>query len=80
MHKYRTDIIINYLGVFYSFAKGKYILDEDFAFITQFSKKANKDLNDLPVFMVIKNNQVYFLSKGYTIGIGKQMIKHIQRI
>ncbi|NOQ27318.1 MAG: transglutaminase domain-containing protein [Bacteroidales bacterium] len=60
--------------------KTKYLLDEDFAFLSQFSKEVNKDLSELPVFMVIKNNQVYFLSKGYTIGIGEQMIKLIQRI
>ena len=57
-----------------------YLLDEDFAFLTQFSKEGNKDLSELPVFMVVKNNRVYFLSKGYTIGIGEQMIKLIQRI
>jgi hypothetical protein len=61
-------------------AKTKYLLDKDSNLLTQFSNEMNKELSEMPVFMVIKNDQVYFLSQGYTIGIGEQMIKLIQRL
>ena len=41
-------------------------------------KQTSTKLNDYPVFIVIKDNKVYFLSKNYTFGIGEQIIKVIQ--
>ena len=41
-------------------------------------KQTSTKLNDYPVFIVIKDNKVCFLSKNYAFGIGEQIIKVIQ--
>jgi hypothetical protein len=56
------------------------ILDENFKLLEKTATELEKELTNFPVFMITKNDQVYFLSKGYTIGIGEQMIKVIQKI
>jgi hypothetical protein len=60
--------------------KAHYLLDEDFKLLNEISVDIGKPLNDLPIFLIIKDTNVYFLSQGYTIGIGEQMIKVIQKI
>ena len=53
-----------------------YIVDEkDFL-----SAELKIEQQEFPLFMVVKDNHVYFSSKGYTIGIGEQMIKIIQKL
>ncbi|MCD4832549.1 MAG: transglutaminase-like domain-containing protein [Bacteroidales bacterium] len=61
-------------------AKTIYLLDENFDLLKQISKELNQEMHNYPVFFVIKNGEVYFISKGYTIGIGEQMIKIIQKV
>lgn len=53
-----------------------YLVDEN----EQLNKRLKIGKQDYPLFMVVKEDKVYFLSKGYTIGIGEQMIKIIQMI
>jgi hypothetical protein len=60
--------------------KTKYLIDKDFEILQNLSENLNQELADLPVFVVIIDNKVYFLSEGYTIGIGEQIIKVIQKI
>ncbi len=60
--------------------KTKYLVDNNFGILNQLSEKLNQELTDLPVFIVMINNKIYFLSEGYTIGIGEQMIKVIQKL
>jgi len=60
--------------------KTHYLLDNEFNLLKRISNEIGKELSDYPIFMITKNDQVYFLSKGYTIGIGEQMIKVIQKI
>jgi hypothetical protein len=35
---------------------------------------------DLPLFIVVKNNAVYYISEGYRVGIGEQLIKTIKKL
>ena len=60
--------------------KTKYLIDKDFKILQNLSENLKQELTDLPVFIVIKDNNIYFLSEGYTIGIGEQIIKVIQKI
>jgi transglutaminase superfamily protein len=60
--------------------KAKYLFDNNFGILKQLSEELNQELTDLPVFIVMKDNKIYFLSEGYTIGIGEQMIKVIQKL
>jgi hypothetical protein len=57
-----------------------FVLDENFGLMKKIAKDLGKELNDFPIFMIVKDDKVYFLSKGYTIGIGEQMIKTIQQL
>lgn len=56
------------------------IIDDEFSLKNKLAGELHKELKDFPVFIITKNEQVYFVSKGYTIGIGEQMIKTIQEI
>ena len=58
----------------------EYITDPEFVMLDEISEKMGKEFNDFPVFVVLKDNKIYFISKGYTIGISEQMIKIIQKI
>lgn len=60
--------------------KTKYLPDQNFDILKNLSNNLGKKLSDYPVFIVIKNNKLYFLSEGYTIGIGEQLIKTIQKM
>jgi len=52
------------------------LIDNDFKLLKSF-----KDENiDLPLFIVVKGNGVYYLSEGYQIGIGEQLIKAIKKL
>ncbi|MCK7536347.1 MAG: hypothetical protein MZV63_37880 [Marinilabiliales bacterium] len=42
-------------------------------------KSIRADNVDLPLFIVVKNNAVYFVSEGYRVGIGEQLIKTIKK-
>ena len=57
----------------------KYVFDKDAQLLSAISDQMNKDFKDFPVFMIVKENKVYFLSTGYTIGIGEQIIKLIRK-
>ena len=35
---------------------------------------------NLPLFIVVKDNKVYYISEGYQIGIGEQLIKTIKKL
>jgi len=43
-------------------------------------KTFNPENIDLPLFIVVKNNEVYYISEGYQIGIGEQLIKTINKL
>ena len=58
----------------------KYLIDSDFKLLTDISNTSNRTLNNLPVFLVVNQGKVYFISEGYTIGIGEQLIKTIQQL
>ena len=58
----------------------EYLIDSDFKLLTDISTASKQPLNHLPVFLVVQNGNVYFLSEGYTIGIGEQLIKTIQQL
>ncbi len=60
--------------------KVKYVIDQDFEFLKTIKESTGKSLNNLPVFVVSKGENIYFISSGYTIGIGEQMIKVIQNL
>jgi len=57
----------------------KYIYDEDFQILKKISRQMGKSFKDFPIFMIVKEGKVYFLSTGYTIGIGEQIIKLIHK-
>ncbi|MGE0088477.1 MAG: transglutaminase family protein [Bacteroidales bacterium] len=52
------------------------LADDDFKILQSF--KTEKV--DLPLFIVVQNNKVYYLSEGYQIGIGEQLIKTIKKL
>jgi len=58
----------------------EYLIDSDFKLLKDISNVSNRTLNDLPVFLVFNDDKVYFISEGYTIGIGEQLIKTIQQL
>ena len=60
--------------------KTNFITNSNITLINSLLKNLNAGSSVMPVFFVVKNNNVYFLSKGYTIGIGEQIIKTIQKI
>lgn len=60
--------------------KTKYLHDQHNDLLKHLSIGLGKGLTDLPVFLILKNDKVYFLSEGYTIGVGEQMIKTIQSL
>ncbi len=60
--------------------KTKYLVDNNFGILKQLSEELNQELTDLPVFIVMKDNKIYFLSEGYSIGVGEQIIKVIQKL
>jgi len=35
---------------------------------------------DFPLFVVVKNNEIFYISEGYQIGIGEQLIKTINKL
>jgi len=57
-----------------------YLLDKDFKLLNKISENIGQPLDEFPIFLIVKENEVYFLSEGYTIGIGEQIIKVIEQI
>ncbi|OFX88127.1 MAG: hypothetical protein A2W99_10735 [Bacteroidetes bacterium GWF2_33_16] len=43
-------------------------------------KSFRSDNVDLPLFIVVMENKVYYISEGYQVGIGEQLIKAIKKL
>ncbi len=52
------------------------LVDNDFKIL----QSLKKEKVDFPLFIVVQDSKVYYLSEGYQIGIGEQLIKTIKKL
>ena len=59
----------------------RYGIDQDGKILTQIRREMKLDATTLPVFIIADTfNRVVFVSQGYTIGLGEQMMNVINKL
>lgn len=58
-----------------------FLIDENWEYLNQFTKQSTIDSKgEMPFFTLLDDQNIYFVSRGYQIGIGEQLLKLRKRL